>query len=72
MLKGKKELFFLLEILLIMPNVCVDQSLKKQTAKFKDVSTKYECDKRFWISSVTELERKIKVNYCIIFVTKSS
>lgn len=41
-------------------NMHLDQSLKKQTAKFKDVSTKYECDKRFWISSVTELERKIK------------
>ena len=46
-----------------MPNVYVDPALERQTAKLKDVSTKYECDKRFWIASIIELERKIKVNY---------
>ena len=46
-----------------MPNVYVDQALERQAAKLKDVSTKYESDKRFWIASIIELERKIKVNY---------
>ncbi|XVF64919.1 hypothetical protein PTKIN_Ptkin09bG0205200 [Pterospermum kingtungense] len=41
-------------------NMHLDQALKKQTANLKDVSTKYECDKRFWISLIIELERKIK------------
>ena len=49
-----------------MPNVYVGQALEKQAAKLKDVSTKYECDKRFWISSIIELERKIKVNYIFL------
>lgn len=49
-----------------MPNVDTDQTLERQTAKLKDVSTKYKCDKRFWIASINELERKIKVNYIFL------
>ncbi|XVF36564.1 hypothetical protein REPUB_Repub19eG0068400 [Reevesia pubescens] len=41
-------------------NMYLDQALEKQAAKLKYVSTKYEHDKRFWIASVIELERKIK------------
>ncbi|KAK6257116.1 hypothetical protein QUC31_000575, partial [Theobroma cacao] len=41
-------------------NTYLDQTLERQTAKLKDVSTKYKCDKRFWIASINELERKIK------------
>ncbi|KAK8678008.1 hypothetical protein V6N13_143525 [Hibiscus sabdariffa] len=41
-------------------NLNLDRALEKQAAKLKDVSTKYECDKRLWVSSVIELERKIK------------
>ncbi|XWS24001.1 hypothetical protein CRYUN_Cryun28dG0063700 [Craigia yunnanensis] len=41
-------------------NMYLDQALERQAAKLKDVSTKYECDKRFWIASIIELERKLK------------
>ncbi|OMO50800.1 hypothetical protein CCACVL1_30241 [Corchorus capsularis] len=38
----------------------LDQTLEKQSVKLKDVSTKYERDKRFWIASINELKRKIE------------
>ncbi|XVE95161.1 hypothetical protein REPUB_Repub02eG0072500 [Reevesia pubescens] len=41
-------------------NMYLDQALEKQAAKLKDVSAKYESDKRIWMASITELERKIK------------
>ncbi|XVE55630.1 hypothetical protein DITRI_Ditri03aG0174100 [Diplodiscus trichospermus] len=41
-------------------NMYLDQALEKQVAKLKDVSNKYESDKRFWIASLIELQRKVK------------
>ncbi|GMI82773.1 MALECTIN DOMAIN KINESIN 2 [Hibiscus trionum] len=41
-------------------NLNLDRALKKQATELKDVSTKYECDKRLWVSSIFEVERKIK------------
>ncbi|KAE8659234.1 E3 ubiquitin-protein ligase UPL2 isoform 1 [Hibiscus syriacus] len=41
-------------------NLNLDRALEKQAAKLKVVSTKYECDKRLWVSSIIELENKIK------------
>lgn len=50
-----------------MPNAYADRTLERQAAKLKDISTKYECDKRLWVDSIIELERKIKVNYIFTF-----
>ncbi|PPD66188.1 hypothetical protein GOBAR_DD36937 [Gossypium barbadense] len=42
-------------------NLNLDRALEQQAAKLKDISTKYQCDKRLWIDSIIELERKIKI-----------
>ncbi|XP_017604961.1 kinesin-like protein KIN-14R [Gossypium arboreum] len=42
-------------------NLNLDRALEQQAAKLKDISTKYQCDKRLWVDSIIELERKIKI-----------
>ncbi|KAL1833550.1 hypothetical protein ACET3Z_003201 [Daucus carota] len=38
----------------------LDQTVEKQAEKLKDVSSKYECDKKFWVETIRELDQKIK------------
>ncbi|OUZ99765.1 Kinesin [Macleaya cordata] len=38
----------------------LDQTMENQAAKLKDVSCRYERDKKFWIAAVNDLEGKIK------------
>ncbi|KAL2905874.1 Kinesin-like protein KIN-14R [Bienertia sinuspersici] len=38
----------------------LDQNLEKQAEKLKDISNRYEHDKKFWMTAVSGLEEKIK------------
>lgn len=38
-----------------------DQTVEKQAEKLKDVSSKYERDKKFWVVTISDLDQKIKV-----------
>lgn len=38
-----------------------DRAMEKQAMHLKDVSDRYERDKKFWVTSVNDLEGKIKV-----------
>lgn len=37
--------------------------MQKQNAELRDVSRRYECDKKLWAAAIDEFEKKIKVNY---------
>ncbi|XP_010254592.1 PREDICTED: kinesin-like protein KIF3B isoform X2 [Nelumbo nucifera] len=39
----------------------LDQAMEKQEAKLRDISSRYERDKKFWVAAVNDLEEKIKV-----------
>ncbi|KAK9271462.1 hypothetical protein L1049_027053 [Liquidambar formosana] len=41
-------------------NHCLGQAMESQTVKLRDVSSRYEQAKKFWVTAVEELERKIK------------
>ncbi|KAL8109216.1 hypothetical protein AgCh_025348 [Apium graveolens] len=38
----------------------LDQTVEKQAEKLKDVSSKYERDKKFWVVTISDLDQKIK------------
>ncbi|KAK1554713.1 hypothetical protein Q3G72_016253 [Acer saccharum] len=40
--------------------LCLDQAIVKQAAEFRDLSSRYERDKRLWGIAIDELGRKIK------------
>ncbi|XP_059631235.1 kinesin-like protein KIN-14R isoform X2 [Cornus florida] len=40
-------------------NHCLDQAMVKQAAKMRDVSRRYEHDKRLWVAAIDEFRRKI-------------
>ncbi|GKV33546.1 hypothetical protein SLEP1_g42045 [Rubroshorea leprosula] len=41
-------------------NLRLDQAMGKQAAKLKDISSRYEYDKKHWLASIRELERKVE------------
>ncbi|KAA8528377.1 hypothetical protein F0562_035732 [Nyssa sinensis] len=41
-------------------NHCLDQAMYIQAAKLRDVSSRYERDKRFWVAATDEFRRKIQ------------
>ncbi|KAJ8747981.1 hypothetical protein K2173_013119 [Erythroxylum novogranatense] len=42
-------------------NMCLDQTLQKQTVKLRDISSQYEQSKEQWATSINRLEYKIKM-----------
>ncbi|XP_042506668.1 kinesin-like protein KIN-14R isoform X2 [Macadamia integrifolia] len=39
----------------------LDEALKKQGTKLRDICSRYERDKKFWIAAVNDLEGKVKI-----------
>ena len=39
----------------------IEQAVEKQTGKLRDVSERYEHDKKSWFAAISNLEDKIKV-----------
>lgn len=39
----------------------LDQTVEKQAEKLRDVSSRYERDKKFWVVTINDLDQKIKV-----------
>ncbi|XP_027094511.1 kinesin-like protein KIN-14R isoform X2 [Coffea arabica] len=42
-------------------NNCLDQSMVLQAEKLKDVSTKYNREKKFWFEAINKIESKVKI-----------
>ena len=43
----------------------LDQAIQKQKAELRDVSRRYECDKKLWAATIDDFKKKIKVNYLL-------
>ncbi|KAJ6939629.1 hypothetical protein NC651_005941 [Populus alba x Populus x berolinensis] len=42
-------------------NMQLDQAMQKQNAELRDVSRRYECDKKLWAAAIDDFEKKIKM-----------
>ncbi|CAK7347285.1 unnamed protein product [Dovyalis caffra] len=42
-------------------NMQLDQAIQKQTAELRDVSIRYECDRKLWAAAIDDFEKKIKM-----------
>lgn len=46
----------------------LDQTIQKQAEDIKNISSRYECDKKYWTIAVNDLQEKIKVFGNALFV----
>ncbi|KAJ6685722.1 KINESIN-LIKE PROTEIN KLP-3 [Salix purpurea] len=42
-------------------NMQLDQAIQKQKTELRDVSRRYECDKKLWVAAIGDLEKKMKM-----------
>ncbi|KAG6784385.1 hypothetical protein POTOM_010076 [Populus tomentosa] len=42
-------------------NMQLDQAMQKQNAELRDVSRRYECDKKLWAAAIDDFEKKMKM-----------
>ncbi|KAJ6337684.1 hypothetical protein OIU76_007377 [Salix suchowensis] len=42
-------------------NMQLDQAIQKQKTELRDVSRRYECDKKLWVAAIGDLKKKMKM-----------
>ncbi|KAB5568806.1 hypothetical protein DKX38_002599 [Salix brachista] len=42
-------------------NMQLDQAIQKQKTELRDISRRYECDKKLWVAAIGDLEKKMKM-----------